>query len=226
MGRARRRAGPHHPPGLSAARAARAPGRDRVGRDRRRVRAHVRLVRLQGHPDREPPAGAAEQGRRGGRRPRGRAAPPGRHACSRGPGPSGIERDRRTACRSAATTAGWPGVATPCWPSAPSRTPTASASSTPASLVDRGRLRADQPPLPVQRGPHLRRRRRVGQAAAVVGGVHAGPQDRRARHGPAHPGAPPPRLRQGGVGHLHRARDRRRRAWPRPRPSPPGARSG
>ena len=75
-------------------------------------------------------------------------------------------------------------------------------------------------------GAHLRRRRPVGEAAAVVGGGDAGPQDRRARDGPAHPGAPPPRLRQGGLGHLHRARDRRRRAWPRPTPSPSAARSG
>ena len=40
------------------------------------------------------------------------------------------------------------------------------------------------------------------------------------------PRAPPPRLRQGGVGDLHRARDRRRRASPRPRRSPRAARSG
>ena len=59
---------------------------------------------------------------------------------------------------------------------------------------------------------HLRRGRRVRQAAAVVGGGDAGPQDRRAPHGPAQPPAPSPRLRQGGVGDLHRARDRRRRA--------------
>ena len=77
--------------------------------------------------------------------------------------------------------------------------------------VDRGGYIPHQPPLPVERGPHLRRRRRVGEAAAVVGGVHAGPQGGRARHGPAHPRAPPPRLRQGRLGHLHRARDRRRR---------------
>ena len=50
-----------------------------------------------------------------------------------------------------------------------------------------------------------------GQAAAVVGGLDAGPQDRRARHGPPRRrAAPPPRLRQGRLGHLHRARDRRR----------------
>ena len=37
----------------------------------------------------------------------------------------------------------------------------------------------------------------------------AGAQGRRATDGPAHPRAPPSRLRQGGVGDLHRARDRR-----------------
>ena len=68
-----------------------------------------------------------------------------------------------------------------------------------------------EPQLPVVGAAHLRRRRSVGQAAAVVGRRDAGPQDRRARHGPARRSAPPPRLREGGVGHLHRARDRRRR---------------
>ena len=59
--------------------------------------------------------------------------------------------------------------------------------------------------------PHLRRRRRQRQAAAVVGRGDAGPQGRRAADGPAPPRAPPPRLRQGGLGDLHRAGDRRRR---------------
>ena len=39
--------------------AARAPRRGRLGRHRRRVRPHVHVARLQGHADREPPAGAA-----------------------------------------------------------------------------------------------------------------------------------------------------------------------
>ncbi len=87
------------------------------------------------------------------------------------------------------------------------------------------RLRRGQPQLPVVGAAHLRGRRPVGQAAALVGGRHAGTQDRRARHGPARRSAPPPRLREGGVGHLHRPRDRRRRVWPRPTRSPTGARS-
>ena len=90
----------------------------------------------------------------------------------------------------------------------------------------RRRLRPDQPPLPDQRAAHLRRRRPVGEAAAVVGGVDAGPQDRRARDGPAHPAST-----------ATSTTTRRRRpsspsprsptsAWPRPTPSPRAARSG
>ena len=75
LGRARRRAAADHPPGLSAAGAAVAPGRDRVGRDRRRVRAHVPVLRLGGDAHRQPPAGAAAEGRRGGGRARGRSSP-------------------------------------------------------------------------------------------------------------------------------------------------------
>ena len=89
----------------------------------------------------------------------------------------------------------------------------------------RGRLRADQPALPVERGAHLRGRRRVGQAAAGVGGVDAGSQGGRARDGsctpestatstttrrPA-PSSPSPRSPTW--------------AWPRPRRSPWAARS-
>ena len=72
-------------------------------------------------------------------------------------------------------------------------------------------LRRHQPALRDQRGPHLRRRRHQRQAAAVVGRVDAGPQGRRARDGRSHPQSPAPRLRQGRLGDLHRARDRRRR---------------
>ena len=77
--------------------------------------------------------------------------------------------------------------------------------------VDDGGYVRRRPQLPVERAPHLRGRRPVGEAAAVVGGGDAGSQDRRARHGAARRRAPPPRLRQGGVGDLHRSRDRRRR---------------
>ena len=76
----------------------------------------------------------------------------------------------------------------------------------------RRRLRAGQSALRHQPVPHLRGGRRVGPAAAGVGRVDAGPQGRRARDGPAHARAPPPRLRQGGVGDLHRTRNRRRRS--------------
>ena len=90
----------------------------------------------------------------------------------------------------------------------------------------RRRLRAGQPPLRHERAAHLRRRRPVGEAAAVVGGVDAGPQDRRARHGAAHPGRT-----------ATSTTTRRRRpsspsprsptsAWPRPTPSPRAARCG
>src|SRR5260370_46384 len=50
---------------------------DRFGSDGRRVRAHVQLVRRQGHPDRQPPAGSADERPRGGGRNRGRIAPAG-----------------------------------------------------------------------------------------------------------------------------------------------------
>ena len=73
---------------------------------------------------------------------------------------------------------------------------------------DRGYVHG-QPALPVERPPHLRRRRPVGEAPAVVGGHHAGAKDRRARDGRPLPQPPPPRLRQGGPGRLHRPRDRR-----------------
>ncbi len=50
-----------------------------------------------------------------------------------------------------------------------------------------------------------------GRLPAVVGRRDAGPQDRRARDGSHRPCAPPPRLRQGRAGDLHRSRDRRGR---------------
>ena len=226
LGRARRRAGPHHPAGLSAARAARAPGRDRVGRDRRRVRAHVRLVRLQGHPDREPPAGAAEQGRRGGRRPRGRAAPPGRHASSRGPGPSGIERRPTTVSRSAATTAGWRGVSHALLAigsipnsdglglehagvrgrrrrlraaSTTTASPTCPTSTPPATCRASCRCRR-WPPCRAARSPST-------SWACTPGSTATSTTTRRRR-----PSSPSPRSPTSG--------------WPRPRRSPPAARSG
>ena len=88
----------------------------------------------------------------------------------------------------------------------------------------RGRLHPDQSPLPVERAARVRRGRRVGQAAVVVGGRDAGPQDRRARDGSAHAEA-----------HRHLDYDKAASAiftepeiadvgWPRPTRSPPAAR--
>ena len=46
----------------------------------------------------------------------------------------------------------------------------------------------------------------LSQAAALVGRLHAGPQDRLARPGPhRRPPPPPPRLREGRLGGVHRA---------------------
>ena len=75
----------------------------------------------------------------------------------------------------------------------------------------RRRLRPRQPALPDERAAHLLGGRRLGPAAAVVGRGDAGPQDRRARDGAHRACAPPPRLRQGRAGDLHRSRDRRGR---------------
>ena len=149
------------------------------------------------------------EGSRGGGRARGRLHPPRRAAATRGPGPIGIDVDDdgvTVRCDDGRVAAG---QRTPCSPSARSRTPRGSVSTT-AGVDARRRLRRGQPQLPVVGAAHLRGRRPVGQAAAVVGGRHAGSQDRRARDGPARRSAPPPRLREGGVGHLHGARDRRR----------------
>ena len=159
-----------------------------------------------------PPAGAAGEGPRGGGGARGRLPATAASSCSRARGPTASSATGRPA-----------DVVVRCDDGRVVRSTHAvlAIGSIPNSdglgldarrrRARRGRLRADRPPLRHQRRPHLRRRRRQRQAAAVVGGVDAGPQDRRARDGPAHPRAPPPRLRQGGVGHLHRARDRRRR---------------
>ena len=208
LGAGRRRPGAHHPRRLPAARAARAPRGGGLGRDRRRVRPHVLVLRLPGHPDREPPAGAAPEGPRGGRRPRGGLHRAAACASTRGPGPWASTwaatqvtvrcDDGRVATGSHALLA------------IGSLPNSERLGLDEAGRRRRRRLRGGQPQLPVQRAPHLRGRRPVGQAAAVVGGGHAGTQDRRARHGPARRPAPPPRLREGGVGHLHRARDRRR----------------
>ena len=193
---------------VSAPRAARAPGGDRVGRDRRGVRPHVLVARQPGDPHRQPPAGAAAEGPRGRRSPGGRVAAPGGAALQGSPGRGrrphrgrrGRALQRRPRGRRQPRPAGH--RLDPQQRRARARRRRGGGRS--------GRLRAHQPSLRHQRAAHLRRRGPVGQAAAVVGGGDAGAQDRRARHGPAHAGPPPSRLRQGGVGDLHRTRDRRR----------------
>ena len=87
--------GAHHPRRLPAARAARAPDRDRVRRHRRGVRPHVLGVRVPGHPHRQPPAGAAPEGSRGRRRPRGGLPAPRRPAVQGGPGRAASRSRRR-----------------------------------------------------------------------------------------------------------------------------------
>ena len=223
----RRRAGAHHPRRLPAAGDARAPRRDRLRRHRRGVRPHVHArsaaeVTLIVSP----PAGAARR-RTPRSPPRSRTIPrAGACACSRAPGPSGIDVDRRRASRCAATTAASPTgshalLAIGSIPNSEGLGPRRRRAST----TDGGYVAVDQQ-LPHQRAAHLRRRRPVGEAAAVVGGVDAGPQDRRARDGPAQPGrtatstttrrprpsSPSPRSPTS--------------AWPRPTPSPRAARSG
>ena len=95
---------PHHPRGVPAARDPRAHLRDRLGRHRRRVHAHVQRARQRGDARGVAPAGAPDEGRRGRRGARGRVPGAGR------PPPQGRARHRRstrptTACTSRATTA-------------------------------------------------------------------------------------------------------------------------
>ena len=96
-------------------------------------------------------------------------------------------RATATSCACAARTAGSSRAPTRCSRSARSRTARASGSTQPGVDVDDGGY------VPVNHNclsnvaAHLRRGRRVGEAAAVVGGGDAGPQDRRAPHGPAQP---------------------------------------
>ena len=102
------------------------------------------------------------------------------------------------------------GSHTPCWPSVRCRTRRCWASRRPVStaigatcrsIATCGRTsRTSTPPATCRASCPL---------SSVA--VDAGSQDRRPRDGAAHPRPPSPRLREGGVGHLHRARDRRRR---------------
>ena len=212
-----------HRQAYPAAHPARAPGGHRLRRHGRGVRPHVRLPRVAGDARREPPARPAQQGPGGGPGLGGRLPPPGCPPAQGGPGrghrPGGGRGGRPLRRRS-----GGP------------RHPRPAGGGLDPQLRgprvrvggrrDRPGLRDGQPALPVERPPHLRRRRPVGEAAAVVGGHHAGAQDRRARDGGPLPQPPPPRLRQGGPGRVHRPRDRRGRhrrgGGVRLRPQDPG----
>ena len=203
------RAGADHPRRLPAARAARAPGRRRVGRHR--AWSSSTCSRRSAARSRSSSAASRCCPRRTPRwRPRSRTtSSSGACGSSRAPGPSGIDvGGRRSPC--AATTVGWP-------PASHALLAIGSIPNSERLGPRRGRASSSDNGYVVVNhncqsngAAHLRRRRPVGQAAAVVGRRHAGPQDRRARHGPARRPPPPPRLREGGVGHLHRARDRRR----------------
>ena len=88
------------------------------------------------------------------------------------------------------------------------------------------RLPPDQPTLSDQCAAHLRRRRRVRKAPAVVSGSHAGPQGGRVRGGRSHRLPPPSELRQVPRRPSSPSPRSPTWAWPRPTPSPRGARSG
>ena len=158
----------------------------RLGCHRRRVRAHVRLVRRRGHAGRVPPAGAAEQGSRGCCRARGGLPRPWR-ATAQGRAGDGdrARRRERHRRRAAATTVG------SC--DRPRRARDRVGAEHGRSRARRRRRRSrcrrlhpDRPQLRHQRAAHLRRRRRQRQAPAVVGGRDARPQGGRAGDGPAH----------------------------------------
>ena len=212
LGAGRRRARPHDPRTPTRRRRSRAPRRDRLGRHRRRVRAHVHVVRLRGHPDRQPPAGAPGQGRRGRRRAEEnflepRRAPaqgrPGRPA-STAPTDGGVRRAlrRRPLRRGQPRAAGHrvdpeqrrPRASTP----PGSRSTTAATCRSTSHCVTNVRH--------IYAAGDLSGKLPLSSVAAMQGRKIA--EHVMGGHSRA---APPPRLRQGGLGHLHRARDRRRR---------------
>ena len=220
---ARRRPHPHHARLLPAQDLPREHHGRRLRRHRCRVRAHVLVVRCQGHPRGQPPAGAARQGSRGGRRARGRLPAARRQAAE------GCAGERRS---NAPTTE----VVVHCDDGRSVRSTHAvlAIGSIPNTddlgldaagvEIDQG-LRRDQPALLRQRGAHLRRRRHQRQAAAVVGRSDAGPQGGRARDGLATPAA----IATSTTTRRRRRSSPSRRsptsAWPRRRRSVPVARS-
>ena len=90
-----RRADPDLAAGLRPARAARAPDRRRLRRDRRRVRLRLHRDGRPGDPDLQPRPGAAGRGRRRRRGDRGRLRRTRRGAGQAGPGGIGGARRRR-----------------------------------------------------------------------------------------------------------------------------------
>ena len=169
------------------------------------------IVRRRGHARRQPPAGAARQGSRGGGGARGRVHAAWREAVEGRPG-GGHRATARHRPRDRALRRRPVGRVDPRRAGHRLDPEHRGHRPRPGRRRGRRRVRADQPPLRHVGAAHLRRRRHQRQAAAVVGGVDAGPQGRRARDGPAHSRRARPRLRQGGIGDLHRARDRRRRS--------------
>ena len=174
VGDDRRRAHPHHPPGVPAARDPRAPRRDRFGRHRRRVHAHVQRARRAGDADRVAPAGAAVQGPRGRGRARGRVPAPGREAAEgrardldRPRGRQGVHRVRRRPrgrrlARAARASARSPTPRASAARRRASRSTTAATS--PATATARPTCRTSTPPATCRAGCRCRRSRRCRAA--------------------------------------------------------------
>ena len=164
-----------------------------------------------GDADRVAPAGAADEGPRGRGGARGRVPPPRREAAEgcRGPARSSAPATScASSCDDGRVVEGSHAVL------AVGSIPNTDELRLDAAGVeiDERRLHPDQPPLPLERGAHLRGRRRLGEAAAVVGRGDAGPQDRRAPDGPAQPRRTATSTTTRRVRDLHRPGDRRRRA--------------
>ena len=208
---------------VPAARAAGAPRRDRVRCDRVSSSSHMfssfgSKVTLIVSRQQVLPA----EGPRGRGRARGRVPAPGRHAAQGRPGDGHRARRRRRCVVRCDDGRVVPRGRTRCWPSARSRTREGLGLDAAGVDVDDGGYVPINHHCQIERAAHLRRRRRVREAAAVVGRGDAGPQDRRARDGPAHPSptatstttrrrrrsSPSPRSPTSG--------------WPRPRRSPSG----
>ena len=98
-----------------------------------------------------------QQGRRGGRGPGGRASSVGACSCSRGPGPSRHRADRDGVTVALRRRPGGAGQPRPAGRRVDAQQRRARPRARPASRST-SRATSRQPPLPVQRAPHLRRR--------------------------------------------------------------------